>query len=309
MMRAARAHRFGSEEALAIEEIDAPEPGAGQIRIAVRAAGVNPVDWKLLSGKAPVSPPLPFTPGGDVAGVVDAVGPGVEGWSPGDRVFAHPGLMGGYVEAIVLPAAYAAPIPEAVGYDEAAATPLVALTALQGLEADGRNLNGLHVLVHNAAGGVGNAAVQIAKARGARVTASASAAKEAFVKGLGADIVADFRTATLEGRARDVDILMDLVGDSKESGLWALVRDGGSVIRVAGGAAAPAEETVDGVRAYKMRVRPNGEQLREIASLMERRQLRTHVEQRFPLSRVPAALAASKGGRTRGKIVLVVSED
>lgn len=306
-MRIARAHAFGGPDKLAIDEIDAPAPGAGQIRIAVKAAGVNPVDWKLLSGKAPVLPPLPLTPGGDIAGVVDAIGEGVEGWKIGDRAFAHPGLTGGFAEAVVLDAAAAAPFTANVGFAEAAAVPLVSLTAWQGFVADGRDLAGLHVLVHNAAGGVGNAAIQIAKAKGARVTGSASEANAAFVKEQGADAVVDFRTSSVEAQARDVDVLLDLVGNSRETGLWTLVREGGSVQRIAGGADAPPTETVDGVRAYKVRVRPNGAQLREIAALLAKGGLRPHVEASFAFDDVQQALRVSMGGRVRGKIVLTLA--
>ncbi len=130
-MRIARAHAFGGPDNIVIDEISAPEPGPGQVRIAVHAAGVNPVDWKLLSGKAPVLPPLPLVPGGDIAGVVDAVGEGVEGWSVGDRAFAHPGLTGGFAEAVALPASAVAPMPDGVSFAEAAALPLVSLTAWQ----------------------------------------------------------------------------------------------------------------------------------------------------------------------------------
>lgn len=301
-----RAHRFGGPDQLVLDDIAAPEPGPGEVRIAVRAASVNPVDWKLLSGKAPVLPPLPLVPGGDVAGTVDAVGEGVSGLTVGTRVFAHPGLLGGYSEAITVDAASVAAIPAGMDFAEAASLPLVALTAWQGYLADGRDLSGLHVLVHNAAGGVGMAGVQIAKARGARVTGTASAANADFVRGLGADEVIDFRTAPVAGRARDVDVLLDLVGNSKETGLWALVREGGSVIRIAGGADAPPESVEDGIRGYKVRVRPNGAQLAEIAALVDAGQLRTEIARTYPLAQAADALKSSMSGHVRGKIVLTV---
>ena len=307
-MRIARAHEFGGPEKVVIDEIAAPEPEAGQIRIAVKAAAVNPVDWKLLSGKAPVLPPLPLVLGGDVAGIVDAVGDGVDTWSVGDRVFAHPGLTGGYTEGIVLDASFVAPMPKAASFIDAAAVPLVALTALQGFLADGRDLSGLHVLVHNAAGGVGNAAVQIAKAKGAKVTGTASAANADFVRSLGADNVVDFRETDVGSCPSDVDILMDLVGNSQETGMWSLIKSGGSVIRIAGGAKAPPEETVDGVRAYKVRVRPNGDQLAELSAMMDAGKLKSSIEQSFAFDQVEQALRASMGGHVRGKIVLVVAQ-
>lgn len=306
-MKIIRAHAFGGPDQLVIDEVALPEPGPGQIRVQVRGVGVNPVDWKLLSGKAPVLPPLPLVPGGDIAGVVDAIGEGVADVAVGDEVFAHPGLTGSYAEAVLLDPAVTARKPSALSPAEAASLPLVALTAWQGLLADGRDLSGLHILVHNAAGGVGMAAVQIAKAKGARVTGTASASNADYVRSLGADEVVDFRSEPVEGRVQDVDILVDLVGNSKESGLWPLIRPGGSVIRIAGGADAPNVEEVDGVRAYKVRVRPNGEQLRAIADLVDAGSMKVEIARTFPFEEAADALRASMSGHVRGKIILVTN--
>lgn len=303
-MKIIRAHAFGGPEQLTIDEVDLPEPGPGQLRLRVRGIGVNPVDWKLLSGKAPVLPPLPLVPGGDVAGTVDAVGQGVEGWEVGDPAFAHPGLMGGYAEAIVLDAAKCAPLPAGLDPAQAAGLPLVALTAWQGLLADGRDLSDLHVLVHNAAGGVGSVAVQIVKAKGGRVTGTASAANAAYVRELGAAEVVDFRVEQPESWEPKVDVLLDLVGNSQESGLWSLVKPGGSVIRIAGGPKAPDFEEVGGVRAYKVRVRPNGAQLREIAALVEAGLLSLEIAETHGFEQAAEALRASMSGHVRGKIVI-----
>jgi NADPH:quinone reductase-like Zn-dependent oxidoreductase len=301
-MQIVRAHAFGTPENLVVEDIAPPEPGPGEVRIATRAIGVNPVDWKLLTGKAPVNPPLPLVPGGDVAGLVDALGEGVTEVAIGDRVMALIGLTGAYAQAVVTKAAHLAPIPPALSFAEAAGLPLVALTAWQGFAADGRDLAGLDVLVHNGAGGVGNAAIQIARARGARVTATASAANADFVRALGAGSVVDPRAGEVPGPC---DVLIDLVGNSLETGLWAHVREGGSVIRIAGGADAPACEERDRVRAYKVRVKPDGAGLRALADLAARGLLRTTIAQEFPLSAAAEALGVSKSGHVRGKLVLV----
>lgn len=305
-MKIVRAHEFGSPDKLVLEDVAAPAPGPGQVRIAVRAAAVNPVDWKLLSGKAPVLPPLPLVPGGDLAGEIDALGDGVAGWSLGDRVFCHPGLTGGYAGQVVVAAEAVAPMPAGLDFAEAAALPLTALTAQQGLAADGRSLAGLHVLVHGGAGGVGIMAIQIARAAGARVTASASAANAALVADLGAQRVVDFRLQPVADEAADVDLLLDLVGNSQETGLWALVRDGGSVIRIAGGAAAAPFEEAGGIRSYKVRVRPDGAGLAQIARLAAEGRLRPVIERTFPLASVQDALRLSMAGHTRGKIVLTL---
>jgi len=305
-MQIVHAHEFGDPGKLVLEDVPAPNPGPGQVRIAVRAAGVNPVDWKLLSGKAPVLPPLPLVPGGDIAGTIDAVGEGVDGWVVGDPVFCHPGLTGGYAGQVVVASDAVARLPAKLGFAEAAALPLAALTALQGFAADGRPLSGLHVLVHGAAGGVGTMAVQIARAEGAKITATASPANAGFITGLGANRVVDFRSEAVADQPQDVDVLLDLVGNSQETGLWALVRQGGSVIRIAGGASAPPVEEVDGVRGYKVRVRPDGDGLARIAALAGDGSLRPVVEHRFPLVQAAEALRLSMSGHVRGKIVLTL---
>ena len=305
-MKIVRAHMFGAPDQLLVEDVPVPQPGPGEVRIAVRAVGVNPVDWKLLTGKAPINPPLPLVPGGDVAGVVDAVGAGVAGWRIGDRVMALIGLTGAYAAAIVTDAANLAPVPESLSFEEAAGLPLAGLTAWQGLAADGRDLDGLHLLVHNGAGGVGNAAIQIARARGARVTATASAANAGFVHSLGAETVVDARAAPVESLPGDIDILMDLVGDSLETGLWARVKPGGSVIRIAGGADAPPQEERDGVRGLKVRVRPDGTALHALSDLAAKGALHTSIAKVLPLEEAAKALHLSKSGHVRGKIVLIV---
>jgi NADPH:quinone reductase-like Zn-dependent oxidoreductase len=305
-MKTVRAHAFGGPEQLRLEEAPSPEPGPGAVRVRVLAAAVNPVDWKLLSGKSPVQVPLPLTPGGDVAGVIDAVGDGVTGWAVGDEVFTLIGLMGAYAGQIVTDAANLARKPDGLDFIEAASLPLVALTAWQAFADEGRDLDGLHVLIHNAAGGVGIAAVQIAKARGARVLATASPANAEFVRELGADQGVDFRTTPLEGFARDVDIMLDMVGNPEATELWSLVKPGGSVVRVAGGADAPKLAEEDGIRVIKTRVRPNGEQLAQIAALVDSGHLRTEIARTFPLDQAMDAQRLSRDGHVRGKIVLTL---
>lgn len=306
-MKIVRAHAFGQPAQLVVEDVARPEPGPGQVRVAVQSIGVNPVDWKLLTGKAPINPPLPLVPGGDIAGIIDTVGDDVDRWQRGDRVIACIGLTGAYAEAVVTDAANLAPVPDGWPIEEAAGLPLVGLTAWQGFAVDGRDLAGLHVLVHNGAGGVGNAAIQIARVRGARVTATASAANADFVRGLGAETVVDVRTVPIASLPADVDILIDLVGNSRESGLWTRVRPGGSVIRIAGGGDAPPFEEVDGLRAYKLRVRPDGAQLGALADLAVQGALRVAVAHVLPLEKAGEALELSKSGHVRGKIVLRVA--
>lgn len=305
-MQVQQIHEWGGTDQLKLETAPTPVVSKGQVLVANRAMGVNPVDWKLMTGKAPVLPPLPHIPGGDIAGVVEAVGEGVTAFAVGDRVFGLIGLMGAYAQKVVVDATMLAPIPDGVDFTSAAALPLVSLTALQGMLSYGRPLEGLNVLVHGGAGGVGVAAIQIAKAEGASVTASASAAKANFVRDLGAHNVVDFRSGETGLADATFDILVDLVGDSQEAGLWSLLRSGGSVIRIAGGATAPAEEVVNGVRACKVRVRPSGDDMGRIAGLAKAGKLAASVEATFPFAQAAKALEQVKAGHVRGKIVLVV---
>ncbi|MFB7501270.1 NADP-dependent oxidoreductase, partial [Streptomyces sp. NPDC056161] len=196
-MRAITQDALGEPDVLQEVELERPEPGVGQILVAVHAAGVNPTDWKhrrygIFLGKPP------FTLGWDVSGVVEAVGVGVSLFEPGDEVFGmlpYPYGGGSHAEYVTGPARAFAPKPAALNHIEAGALPLVALTAWQTLVDTARVQPGQRVLVHAAAGGVGHVAVQIAKARGAYVIGTASAAKHAFVRGLGADEVIDYHTA------------------------------------------------------------------------------------------------------------------
>ena len=305
-MKTIRTHEDGGPENLRIDDIAMPNPGKGEVRIRVKAIGINPMDWKICSGppRKMLDLPLPLTPGGDVAGVIDAIGEGVDDWAVGDDVFSLIGLTGAYAEYVVVDSAVIARKPSAISFSEAASMPLVFLTALQGFEADGRNLDGLTVLVHNAAGGVGTAAVQIAKVNGARVIGTASEKNAEYVQSLGADEVIDFRTSPLEGRAQEIDIMMDLVGNEDATRLWQLVKPGGSVIRIAGGADAPKLAEDGGIRVIKIRVSPNGEQLKSIGALIESGALRTEIAEKFTFEQVAAAHALSKNGHVRGKIVL-----
>jgi NADPH:quinone reductase-like Zn-dependent oxidoreductase len=219
---------WGGPEQLVYENAPQPTVGAGQLLVRVAACSVNPVDWKLMSGfaKAAVRDGLPAVPGGDLAGTVAEIGEGVTGWSVGDEVWSHIGLLGAYAEFVAVDAAAVSHKPASMSFAEAASMPLAGLTAWQALEADGRELAGLTILIHNAAGGVGTAAVQIAKALGARVIGTASEANAAFVRGLGADEVVDFRIIPVSGHARDVDIMIDCVGADDGPALWELIKHG-----------------------------------------------------------------------------------
>ncbi|GAA4505057.1 NADP-dependent oxidoreductase [Nonomuraea ferruginea] len=308
-MRAMRQAAWGEAEAMALVEVEEPAPVFGEVLVRVMAAGVNPVDVFTRRGQAYNRVlDLPFVNGWDVAGTVVRTGYGTTRFRPGDRVFGMPWFpraAGCYAEYVTAPARHFARMPEGLGFTEAAALPLAGLTAWQMLTEVADVAPGQRVLVSGAAGGVGHLAVQIAKARGAHVTGTASPAKHAFVRGLGADEVIDHTTV-----ARDMDVVVQMFGG--EAGLRALecVRPGG--ILVSGQAAwTPGlhERAGElGVRAAGYLVDPDGAGLDALAGLVAEGRLKVHVDAVFPLAEAAEAHDLLGSGRTRGKIVLAVGE-
>ncbi|MGH7409453.1 MAG: NADPH:quinone oxidoreductase family protein [Candidatus Methylomirabilis sp.] len=232
-MKAIRVSKPGGPEALQYEDAPDPKPEPGEVLLRVEAAGVNFADTLARKGLYPTSTPPPFIPGFEVAGTVIGVGEGVEGITAGHRVMGF-APQGGYAELAVMPAASAIPIPEPMTFEEAAAFPIVFLTAYHALKSFGRLRQGESVLIHAAGGGVGTAAVQLAKVWGARVFATAgSDEKLSRVKGLGADEVLNYRTADFAEavkhwtRGKGVDVILESVGGEVfEKSLRSLARDG-----------------------------------------------------------------------------------
>jgi NADPH:quinone reductase-like Zn-dependent oxidoreductase len=306
MMRAIRQRSLGGPEVLELVEVPRPDPMPTEVLVRVAAAGVNPVDWKVRTRGGFLGDP-PFTVGWDVAGVVEEAGFGVTRFAPGDRVFGmprFPGEAAAYAEYVTSPSRQLARIPDGVGDVEAAALPLAGLTAWQALVETADVQEGQRVLVLGAAGGVGHLAVQIAKARGAYVIGTASAAKHAFLAELGADEAVDYTTEAVEERVRDADVVLDLVGAEALSTL----RDGGIYVAVAsgGGLDALRERAGDRVRVTSILVEPDRAGLEALADLAARGALRPHVAQTLPLADAARAHALSETGRTQGKLVLAV---
>ncbi|MGW2631244.1 NADP-dependent oxidoreductase [Streptomyces chattanoogensis] len=314
-MRAVSQDRAGAPDVLKLVATRRPEPGRGEILVRVRAAGVNPADWKtrergvFANGATP-----PFTLGFDVAGVVEAVGPGVTIFQPGDEVFGMPRFphpAGAYAEYVTAPARHFAPRPRGLDHIQAAALPLASLTAWQALVDTADIQPGQRVLIHAAAGGVGHLAVQIAKARGAYVIATASAAKHDLLHTLGADELIDYRTQDLADAVRNVDVVLDSIGGSNWARSLRTLRRGGTLVSIL-----PFDETFPtqyaeeaGVRAVFMLVEPDQQGLREISALIENGSLRVIVDAVFPLEQVAQAHVLGETGRTTGKIVLTVTSD
>ncbi|MFE2101649.1 MULTISPECIES: NADP-dependent oxidoreductase [unclassified Streptomyces] len=307
-MRAVVVEQWGGAENLVEREVERPEPGLGEVLVRVHAAGVNPVDWKTRASGALIEWGAVPVVGWDVSGTVEAVGPGVGVFQVGDDVFGmplFPRQAGGYAEYVVAPARHLAPKPAGLSHVEAAALPLAALTAWQALVDAAHVRPGERVLVHAAAGGVGHLAVQIAKARGAYVIGTASAAKHDVVRQLGADEVVDYRSVRFEDVVGDIDVVLDGLGGETAERSLKVLRAGGRLITLPGPDDVPAVH--DGVRATWVLVEPDHLGLREIAALVERGALRPVVETVLPLEEAAKAHEIGEQGRTTGKIVLTVA--
>nr|WP_322780910.1 nuclear transport factor 2 family protein [Frankia sp. Cas4] len=310
-MRAIGQDTHGSPEVLKEVIVPRPVPGLSEILVAVRAAGVNPTDWKNRAQVLTIDR-MPLVLGWDVSGVVEAVGIGVTLFEPGDEVFGmlpYPYGVGAHAEYVTAPARSFAHKPAGIDHVQAGALPLAALTAYQALVDTADVQPGQRVLVHAAAGGVGHLAVQIAKARGAYVIGTASAAKHDFLRSLGADEVIDYRTVDVTAAVTDVDIVLDPVAGDNLARSLEVLRPGGTLISLLGGdpdVAAKAAER--GVRFEALLVEADHGGMQAIADLVETGALRAHIEAVFPLAEAAKAHALGETDRTTGKIVLTVAE-
>jgi NADPH:quinone reductase-like Zn-dependent oxidoreductase len=304
MPRAYVFHRIGGPEVESFADLPRPVPGSGELLVAVRAAGVNPADWKRREGLRPPTEPAPEFPvvfGREAAGVVAEVGEGVTAFAVGDEVFGHPS-GGSYAQYALLPADAAARKPAAVSFTDAATLPVAAGTAWDGLRQLGLP-RGATLLVNGAGGGVGTAAVQIAVHEGLRVVGTASAGKKDFVESLGAVHVASgpgvadrVRAAAPDG----VDAVFDLVGGDPLREVAALAADPARVVSVADKAAVVALGGSAVVRERSTRA------LEAVVRLVAEGALDPFVTRTFPLDQADLALRAVEDGHTRGKVVLEV---
>jgi NADPH:quinone reductase-like Zn-dependent oxidoreductase len=308
LMRAAVATGAGGPEVLQVRQVERPRPGPGEVLVRVHHASVNPVDWKLMQAG---SLPLQAIPGGDFSGTVVGTGGGVEALACGMAVagIADPAGRGGsYAEYVVVKTGDFVPKPARYSMAEAAAYPTVAIAAWRFLIAGANLQPGERVLVHGGAGGVGSMLVQMAKARGATVIATASARNHDYLRGLGADQVIDYTAVKFEDVVRDVDVVVDTVGGETLARSPAVLRDGGRLVTLVG--SVPPELCADGRIQCPARAAwdvPKG--LAYAAPLIESGKLGVSIEQTFPLAQAAAALERSRSGRTRGKLVLVMDAD
>ena len=299
---------FGDDSVLSYGEAPMPKVGPGEVLIKVRSASVNPVDWKLVSGGLDdfMEIVFPAIPGWDVAGTVEELGIDVPEFAEGDEVYSYARkdfIHGGtYAQYVTVPARAVARKPESLGWGEAGSLPLAGLTAYQTLTRLGLE-NGRTVLIHNASGGVGTFATQIAKALGATVIATASPANHDYLRTLGADHPLAYGDG-LADRVREVapegvDVVLDLVGG--------VVATTTSVLKPGGSHGSIADPEVLQHGGQWMWVRPNAADLDELAAMADAGQLRVPIAQEFALEDLPQAFALSRQGHVQGKIAIKVS--
>ncbi|WP_410675542.1 NADP-dependent oxidoreductase [Amycolatopsis sp. cmx-4-68] len=308
-MRAITQHTLGGPEVLTIVDAPEPRPLPTEVLVRVEAIGLNPLEPRLRAGEFPLLGRPPFILGWDISGVVEAA----LTWRfrPGDEVFGmplFPRAANAYAEIVAAPALHLTRKPASLSHVEAAALPVVGLTAWQGLVDLGGVTEGDRVLVHGGGGGVGHVAIQLAKVLGAHVIATASGSKREFVEGFGADEVIDYTTADFTEAVRDVDVVLDTLGGDVPERSLEVLRPGGHLVT------AVAEEDVElaakfeaaGRRFSGIAVEPDPVALRYLVDLVEQGKLRVHVQETFPFERIADAHRALERGHLRGKLVLTV---
>jgi NADPH:quinone reductase-like Zn-dependent oxidoreductase len=310
-MKAIVVHQFGGPDVLKYEDVPKPEPKENEMLVRVMAAGVNPVDDGLRSGHYSkyFGPKPPFTPGSDVAGIVEKTGAKISKFNVGDTIYAYLDLDrgGGYAEYAITNEKEAAPKPKSLTFEEAAATPIVALTAWQALIDTAKLRPGQTVLIHGGSGGVGTFAIQIAKARGAKVLATASTANQDLLERLGADVAIDYTKQKFEDVAKDVDVVLDCVGKDTLQRSYGVLKKGGFLVTIVA-TPDPAELAKHGIGGSSLSVAPNSDELAEIGKLIEQNRIKVVVSQTLPLTEAAKAQEQAATRHTRGKIVLKVSE-
>jgi len=309
-MHALVIHSFGGPEVLKYEEVPRPEPKDDQVLVHVIAAALNPVDTAVRQGfmRQRTGEKFPMIIGYDIAGVVEKVGAKVTKLKVGDPVYAYLTMDGGgYAEYAVASEKEAVRKPKALTFEEAAAVPLAGSTAWQALIDTAKLQSGQTVLIHGGSGGVGSLAVQIAKARGAKVIATASTANQETLKQLGVDQAIDYTQTNFEEQVKDVDVVLDTVGKDTLARSYGVVKKGGIVVTIAGKPDQPEAEK-RGIRVAGMRTEPKAETLEELTKLAEAGKLKPIISQVLPLSEGAKAQEQVATRHTRGKIVLKVAD-
>src|SRR5436309_6420478 len=306
-MKAVVGHQSGGPEVLKYEDAPRPQPKDDDILIRVIAAGVNPVDVFIREGRISR---VPFIPGMDVAGVVEQAGNKVTTFKRGDAVYAYLSFeeQGGYAEFAVANQDHAALKPRSIDFEKAAAVPLAATTAWQALVEKAGLSAGQTVLIHGGSGGVGSFAVQIAKARGAKVIATASSANQDLLKQLGVDQPIDYTTTKFQDVVKDVDVVLNCVRADTLPASYGVVKKSGVIVSITGDPD-PAECYKHGIRCSGLMAHPDADVLEELTKLIEANKITPIVSQTFPLAEAAKAHQQIETRHTRGKIVLRVAPE
>jgi NADPH:quinone reductase-like Zn-dependent oxidoreductase len=324
-MRAVLAYCYGGPEVLTIETVGKPEPGEHDVLVRVHAASVNPLDWHYMRGspyvmrlQTGIGRPDEARAGVDFSGVVEAVGPGVTRFAPGDAVFG--GAGGAFAEYVLIPESFAIVTkPGNVGFEAAAGVPIAAITALQAVRDKGRVGAGDRVLINGASGGVGTFAVQIAKSLGADVTGVSSARNHELVLGLGADRMIDYRTEDYTDGETRYDVIVDMVGNHSIGANREVLADGGRFVIVGGARGDWIAPFVNPVRAMlassdtgqtfsPMLASMNRDDLETLAGLLADGTVTTVIDREYELDEIAEALQHSESGRARGKIIVRIRD-
>jgi len=310
-MKAIRIHNYGGPEVLKYEDAPRPKPQAGEVLVRVHAAGVNPIDWKVREGQVKDfwHHKFPLILGWDLSGVVEELGRGVSRFKIGDEVYSvpDPNRDGAYAEYIVVRESELALKPKSLHHIRAATVPLAALTVWQSLFDTAQLQPGQRVLIHAGSGGVGHLAVQLAKWKGAYVFATASTKNKDLLRKLSVDEPIDYTQQRFEDVARNIDIVLDTIGGETQDRSWSVLKNGGARVSLV---QPPSEEKAKelGVRAVFVGVQANGEQLAEIAKIIDSGKLAPVIDRILPLSEAGRAHELSQSGHIRGKIVLRVKD-
>jgi NADPH:quinone reductase-like Zn-dependent oxidoreductase len=308
-MKAIVINQSGGPEVLKYEDAPRPQPKGDEILIRIMAAAVNPVDVAIREGHFGGGGGFPFIPGMDVAGVVEQLGAKVTEFKKGDAVYAYLSFeeQGGYAEFAVTKERHVALKPKSIDFEHAAAVPLAATTAWQALVEKAGLKSGQTVLIHGGSGGVGTFAVQIAKARGAKVIATASAANQDLLKELGVDQPIDYTITRFEDVVKDVDVVLNAVRGDSLARSYGVVKKGGIIVSITG-PPDPAELEKHGIRGTSFSAHPDAKILEDLAKLIDRKKIIPVVSTVLPLAEVAKAQEQIASQHTRGKIVLKVAE-
>jgi NADPH:quinone reductase-like Zn-dependent oxidoreductase len=298
-----QAVRVNTDGSLSVIEMQVPKPGRDEVLIKVRAAGVNPVDWKLASAR------VGQVPGTDAAGVIDKLGEGVTGWQVGEQVLGFARGSGSYAEYAVIPVDGLARKPKSMTFEQAAGVPIAGETAYRALHESGGIRSSDVVLIHGGAGGVGSAAVQIAKAAGAHVIATASANNLEFLKQMGADQAIDYQAEPFERVVKKIDLVLNTANPETSARSIGVIVEGGRLVSIVGtpDAAACAAAKIRCTRPDRTTGASNAELLARVGELADAGKFKVYVDSVYSMADAGRAWEKSRGGHARGKLIIQVS--